>query len=200
MLTKNRKFFLILLATYAIISQSFILLTNKGSEIVYFCYTRQNMVTEFFKIATQLGESIGLVCIALYLILKNRVALIAAVLSFIPINLFLQFLKKTLNFPRPLLYFKNGEISPIPDFKALYYHSMPSGHTFTAFFCMTFLIFYFDLNRSWQIILFILALLVGISRIYLMCHFKEDVFIGSILGIIAGILSMVIYEKGLKKV
>ena len=33
---------------------------------------------------------------------------------------------------------------------------------------------------------------------YLMCHFKEDVYIGSILGIIAGILSVFIYEKGLR--
>jgi hypothetical protein len=33
-----------------------------------------------------------------------------------------------------------------------------------------------------------------------MCHFKEDVFIGSIIGIIAGILSVFIYERGLKKI
>jgi membrane-associated phospholipid phosphatase len=33
-----------------------------------------------------------------------------------------------------------------------------------------------------------------------MCHFKEDVFIGSILGIIAGILAVFIYEKGVKKI
>jgi membrane-associated phospholipid phosphatase len=33
-----------------------------------------------------------------------------------------------------------------------------------------------------------------------MCHFKEDIFIGSILGIIAGILSVFIYEKGGKKI
>lgn len=200
MLTQNRRFFLVLVALYAIIMQSFILLTNKGWEILYFCYNRKTFLTEFFKTATYLGEWIGLAGIALYLLLKNRRALLSALMAFIPIDLFLVYLKKTLDFPRPLLYFKQGEINPIPDFQPLYNHSMPSGHTFTAFFCMSFLIFFFNLNRSYQVLFFTIAIMVGISRMYLMCHFKEDVFIGSILGIIAGILSVIIYEKGLKKV
>lgn len=199
MLTQSRKYFLLLVAIYAILMQSFILMTNKGWETLYFCYNRKSFLTEFFKIATHLGEWLWLVGIGVYLLFKNRRALLSAIFAFVPIYLLLVYLKKTLNFPRPLIYFDRGQITPIPDFTPLYYHSMPSGHTFTAFFCMSFLILYFNLSKSWQVLLFTLAILVGISRMYLMCHFKEDVYIGSILGIIAGILAVFIYEKGLKK-
>jgi len=180
--------------------QSFILITDKGLESLYFCYQRKTFLTEFFKLATHLGEWVGLVSISGYLLVSNRRAFISALIAFVPIDLLMVAIKKTLDYPRPLAYFKHGEITPIPDFTPLYYHSMPSGHTFTAFFCMSFVLFFFDLNRKWQILLFSVAILVGLSRIYLMCHFKEDVFIGSILGIIAGILSVFIYEKWLKKV
>ncbi len=200
MLTANRIFFFFLIACYVILMQSFILMTNKGWEILYFCYHRKTFWTEFFKIVTLLGEWLGLVGLAIYLLIKNRRALISALLAFVPINIFLQYIKNAMDYPRPLLYFKQGEISSIPDYIPLYKHSMPSGHTFTAFYCMTFLIFFYNLNRSWQALLFPIAILVGVSRMYLMCHFKEDVFVGSILGILAGVLSVVIYEKGLKRI
>jgi len=200
MLTPNRKLFLLILACYVIAMQSFILWTNKGTEILYFCYQRKTFLTDLFKIITHLGEWLGLVAIAFYFLIKNRRALVSAVIAFVSIDLLLVYLKKTLDYPRPLLYYNRGEITPVPDFTPLYYHSMPSGHTFTAFFCATFVLFFFDMNKKWQVILFSTAILVGISRMYLMCHFKEDVFIGSIMGIIAGISSVYIYEKGLRKI
>ena len=200
MLIPNRKFFFILVGLYCIIMQGFILATEKGFESIYFCYHRQTYLTEFFKLATYLGEWISLVIIGIFLLITNRRAFFSALLAFVPLDITMLSLKKALDYPRPLSYFKQGEITPIPDFTSLYAHSMPSGHTFTAFFCMTFVLFYFDLNKKWQIILFSLSILVGLSRIYLMCHFKEDIFIGSILGIIAGILSVFIYERGLKKI
>lgn len=191
----NRRFFFMLIGFYTIVMQTSILLTNKGMEILYFCHHRDNFWTEFFKVATLLGEWISLVGLGIYLLIRNRKALLSALIGFIPIYLLLIFLKKTLDYPRPLIYFKSGEISPIPDFKPLYYHSMPSGHTFTAFFCASFIILYFSMNRMWQLLIFILAILVGLSRIYLMCHFKEDVFIGSILGIIAAMISVALHER-----
>jgi len=200
MLSPNRKYFFLLVGLYCIVMQGFILATEKGFESLYFCDNRKTYLTEFFKLATYLGEWIGIAVISIYLLITNRRAFFSALLAFVPLDLLMLSLKKALDYPRPLSYFKQGEITPIPDFTPLYAHSMPSGHTFTAFFCMTFVLFFFDLNRKWQITLFSLAILVGLSRIYLMCHFKEDVFIGSILGIIAGILSVFIYEKGLKKI
>jgi len=199
MLNENRRFFFLLLAIYAVALQSLILITDKGSEIIYFCNNRSDFWTNFFRWATFLGEWISLTTLLLYLLIKNRSALWSAALAFIPINALLHLLKKALDFPRPLRYFTMGEITPIQDYKPLYYHSMPSGHTFTAFYCMTFIVFFYSLKRVWQVTLFIFATLVGISRMYLMCHFKEDVFIGSILGIIAGILSVYLYEKVLNK-
>lgn len=175
--------------------QLFIIIIDKGGEILYFCYNRTTYLTELFKKITLLGEWVSLTLLALYLVIKNRKALACALISFIPLDVLLALIKKLLDYPRPLSYFTKGEIIPIENFNPLYRYSMPSGHTFTAFFVATFVATFFSLNRKWQIGLFLSAVFVGISRMYLMCHFKEDVFVGSVLGIIAGILPIFIYDR-----
>lgn len=194
----NKTFFLFLLAVYTLCMQVAILVSDKGDEVLFFCYYRADFWTSFFKVVTILGEWLGLLSLGLFLLLRHRKAFVAGILGYIPMHFLLTILKRSLDYPRPLHYFTNGEISAIENMKPLLHHSMPSGHTFTAFFCMSFFIIHFHVPKTWQFILFLSAFLVGISRIYLMCHFKEDVFIGSILGIIAGILSQWIYEKTIK--
>ena len=163
------------------------------------CLNRSGTLTDIFKLITRFGEFIGLIGIGLYLAVKNRKALLAAALSFISFDIILLTLKRSLDYPRPLAYFQHGEITPILEYKKLLHYSMPSGHTYTAFFCASFLISFFSLNRKWQVLLFSAAILVGVSRMYLMCHFKEDVFVGSVLGIFAGVLPLFIYQKYFNK-
>jgi membrane-associated phospholipid phosphatase len=40
-----------------------------------------------------------------------------------------------------------------------------------------------------------LAILVGISRIYLLAHFKEDVLFGSFLGVLSALLPIYLLEE-----
>lgn len=61
--------------------------------------------------------------------------------------------------------------------------SFPSGHTTTAFMAATILA---DTFRRWRVPLYVLAILVAFSRIYLGVHFLSDVAAGSILGIMIG--------------
>lgn len=66
------------------------------------------------------------------------------------------------------------------------YHSFPSGHTQLAFGAAVALSWY---HRGWYTIpLFLLAFLVGFSRIYLGVHFPLDVVFGAIIGCIVSIL------------
>lgn len=70
------------------------------------------------------------------------------------------------------------------------YHSMntfPSGHTITAFSLAMFAAFTLK-NNYLNYIFLLLAIAIGISRIYLLQHFFADVFVGSILGICATFL------------
>ena len=71
--------------------------------------------------------------------------------------------------------------------------SFPSGHTTAATAAMTALFFNFPKKYSWTAFLF--AVLMGISRIYLMVHYASDVIGGFIAGFIAGVASYIITEK-----
>jgi undecaprenyl-diphosphatase len=57
--------------------------------------------------------------------------------------------------------------------------SFPSAHTATAFAAATILTF-FDKKRRW--FYYLVAILIGYSRIYLGCHYFFDVTVGAILG------------------
>ena len=73
-------------------------------------------------------------------------------------------------------------------------HSFPSGHTITAFAFFMALTF-FTKNRLWQVLCFVLALLVGFSRIYLQQHFAIDVLVGSLVGVLVTIGCKYIVDK-----
>ena len=63
--------------------------------------------------------------------------------------------------------------------------SFPSGHTIAAFEFAT----AFALNKpKWTVPVFVLAVLVAFSRLYLYMHYPTDVFTSVIFGIIFGIL------------
>jgi membrane-associated phospholipid phosphatase len=173
----------------------YILIHPKGEEVLFCQAHRSDILNSLFIWITQLGEWISIFALGAYLLIRNRKALLAGMISFVPIDLLMLWIKRILDHPRPLRYFEHGEISAIPDYPSLYLQSMPSGHTFTAFFIASFICFFFNLSLRYSLALILLAALIGISRIYLMCHFVEDILLGSILGIIAGILPTYIYPK-----
>ena len=87
--------------------------------------------------------------------------------------------------PRPM-YFLGTEAFEhlIPGF---HYHStntFPSGHTITAFSLALFAAITIK-NKYWNLLFLGVAVLIGISRVYLLQHFFVDVFVGSILGLFA---------------
>lgn len=71
--------------------------------------------------------------------------------------------------------------------------SFPSGHTTAAFSTMTAIFFTGNKRYSWTA--FIFAILMGISRIYLVVHFPSDVLGGIIVGFIAGCLGALIARR-----
>jgi undecaprenyl-diphosphatase len=64
-------------------------------------------------------------------------------------------------------------------------HSFPSGHTATSFACATVLS---ALAPRWRVPFFVLAALIGFSRVYNAMHYPTDVLAGAVLGVLTALL------------
>lgn len=155
----------------------------------------------FFTYATYLGDGILLVPIIVYF-LFFRDFNYGLQLLFLSIVLLLlsQFFKHFVfdDINRPYFAFKNmGEsLRLVLSKKDMHsYHSFPSGHTTTAF--SLFLYFSFTIAKTLpsKVFCFFLALIAGLSRVYLSQHFLEDVVAGSFLGLFISILTFWLFNE-----
>jgi len=75
--------------------------------------------------------------------------------------------------------------------------SFPSGHTSQVFFLITLLVQHFSLG-GWAVVgLYLLAVVVGVTRMYVGAHYPRDVVAGAILGLLWGLLGGVIDFRAL---
>ncbi len=70
--------------------------------------------------------------------------------------------------------------------------SFPSGHTSQAFFLATVLAQHFHAGAALALLFYTLALLVGLTRIYVGAHYPRDVLAGAILGTAWGFLGTLV--------
>lgn len=175
----------------------------------------------FFYSITQLGNGwilfpilLGIVTIKTPRFALKRV-LLFSVISLSAAGIVNTQLKHHINRPRPILYFEHNPIiypklekksttttrlETLNHFKVhvvgpvLLRHSFPSGHTETVFSAAALLTW---LYGGWFGLAYILAFLVGYSRIYIGAHFPLDTVTGAMIGILIVISIMPI--SGLKK-
>lgn len=84
--------------------------------------------------------------------------------------------------PRPVKYFEDTyELRLVDGVEVHHYNSFPSGHTLAAFACYGFFAFIVRMPLM-KFVFFLIAFLVGYSRIYLSQHFLQDVVAGATLG------------------
>ncbi|RYY34609.1 MAG: phosphatase PAP2 family protein, partial [Sphingobacteriaceae bacterium] len=144
----------------------------------------------FFTYATNLGDGLLTLGIALILLLfySYRQAFLLAS-SYALTSIFAQILKHLFDAPRPQLYFatKLGEIHFVEGVKMYSLHSFPSGHSVTIF-STALVLAYFSGKKPVGLLLLILAILTGYSRMYLSEHFFEDVVAGSAIGVLLTIV------------
>lgn len=90
-----------------------------------------------------------------------------------------QFLKDVVARPRPFVEDPSFTlVIPPPDG-----YSFPSGHTICAFTAATVLLFS-PIRRRWKVVVCVLAVLIGFSRMYLCVHNPTDVLAGAVFGIL----------------
>jgi membrane-associated phospholipid phosphatase len=133
---------------------------------------------------TDLGNGFALIILALIVGLFSYRKSFLLLTGYAVTSLTAQALKFLFDMPRPYLYFQTqlGKIHLVKGVNMLSHHSFPSGHTVTAFSaCLT--LAYFIRNKYWDLLLLLLAIMIGYSRIYLSEHFFEDVTAGSVIGV-----------------
>ncbi|MEC7944708.1 MAG: phosphatase PAP2 family protein [Bacteroidota bacterium] len=161
----------------------------------------------FFKYITYLGDGLAaLLVLILLLVIRLDYGLISAI-GFTLSALTTQTLKRFVfgEVPRPFLVFKEqidiGQWHLIDGVEMHQFYSFPSGHT-TSIFSICILLSLIINQKKYNYIFFMIALLVGFSRIYLSQHFLMDVFVGSLVGSMITIFTFLFLRyrlKGFKK-
>lgn len=167
----------------------YLLTFPKGEGFLQINPVHTPALDHFFIYFTWFGDGlfvilVGLICI--FIQQKKLGTLI--IISFLFSGLIAQVIKKIVIAPRPAVFFQNSDYPYfIPDVTLFNYHSFPSGHT-TSIFALVIMLALSVKNQLLQISLFVFAIAVGYSRIYLGQHFPEDVLSGSVIGIFSALL------------
>lgn len=170
-----------------------LLVIEKGDAILYFNAQRGTFNDWFFANMTKGGEHAAyLIFLAVLLFIRYRPAMVLPLIG-ITVTIVSAVTKAIFAQPRPAAYFKELDmLEMIVPVTGIAMHggntSFPSGHTMSAFALYTFLALTLPYKRSLSLVLLLLAILVGISRIYLVQHFLEDVVTGAAIGAVIGIL------------
>jgi len=194
---KNIKPFWFIYCSFLLLGLLCLCCCQKGDLVLWFNSNSSTFFDGFFIIITQIGlGALFVVPILVALFIRYQYALMGTI-AFIFTCILSYLFKKVLfkGLPRPTAFFTNGELTNlISNFDYHTHNSFPSGHTMTAFAMLLFIAFM--INKKWFSILAIcLAILVALSRVYLLQHFFVDVYVGSILGIISVLIANVIVNR-----
>jgi membrane-associated phospholipid phosphatase len=97
-------------------------------------------------------------------------------------------LKPLINLPRPAGVLAENSFNILGN--PLLQHALPSGHTLTVFSVASALFFSTPLpRRNLLLVLFVLAILTGISRSAVGAHWPGDILVGSALGLWCGLIA-----------
>lgn len=194
------RFYFILLALTIMFVGVILLFVNKPEAIVYFSENRTPFGDSFFPHVTRMGEEpMYLIFGVVFLYRKLRYSVFLALTGFVVMGVSYG-LKSLFAIDRPLAYFqKNGMLESINFVQGVDVHSaatsFPSGHAMSAFALYTFLIFLLPKRKRLVGPLFLIAMLVAISRVYIVQHFLIDVYVGSIIGALIAVGMYLLCEK-----
>ena len=186
---KKSGLFLSLYAIFVVVMVVLVSVNNKADLQLWMTSHNSPFADTFFHYYTYVGDWIPFAVAGVLLFWSFRAAgfiLISQLVS----GVFSRLIKALWNEPRPVLYFKEHypdlQLHVVAGEHINMWHSFPSGHTITAF-AFFLALTYFTKNRAWQVLYFVLAVLVGFSRIYLQQHFAIDVLVGSLVGLLVTI-------------
>jgi len=139
----------------------------------------------FFYYITYLGDGAFSIPVIILLFFRKIYYGILSALSFIFSTVVVQTIKHFIypNMPRPSAYFeKTLNLHYVPYVELWKTNSFPSGHTAGAFTVFLILAIVYK-NKYLDVFFFVIAFLVGLSRVYLLQHFFIDTYFGALIGV-----------------
>ncbi len=168
-------------------------LMEQGDFVWFFNRHRSAFLDFLFVYGTKLGEPIGFILAGIGLLFVGLRYVVVLPLAGFSTTVVSYFTKSFFAHDRPLAYFERLGLSDQLLFvEGVKVHSgatsFPSGHTMAGFALFAFLAFCIPQKKAGGFILFLLALVVGLSRIYLVQHFFKDVYLGAVMGVVLAML------------
>ena len=139
---------------------------------------------------TQIGNGIVIAALALILYFAgDHLLAYGLILGALTLWLVVELLKALVRRGRPFIRLTQARIVGI----RARGRSFPSGHTSQAFFMATLMVGHFH-AAIWAVcLLYAIALVVGITRIYMGAHYPRDVLAGAVLGTAWGLVAGIFY-------
>lgn len=124
----------------------------------------------------------------LYFVLGRRGLAVEIVLGTLTLWLMVEAIKLLSSRARPYLALDGSRVVGMREMG----NSFPSGHTSQIFFLITLFAHHFQPGTAGLAALYAVAVLVGITRIYVGAHYPRDVIAGVVLGSVWGLLAALV--------
>lgn len=139
----------------------------------------------FMWVVTQIGNGVvGILLGAFLYFTGNRALATQLLLGILSLWLAVELIKALVERTRPFLALEGARVIGWRERGK----SFPSGHTAQAFFMSTLLAHYFEAGGIIGGVLYGIATLVALTRIYVGAHYPRDVIAGAVLGSVWGLL------------
>ena len=176
---------------------------EKGDAILFFSERRTPFFDIFFIWWTKLGEEyMYILGFIIFLFVRVRYAILIPLTGVIVLIVSVAS-KSYFALDRPKIWFMKmkrlEEINFVEGINVLVGPtSFPSGHAMSAFALYGLIAFFLIKKKMIAVLIFVTALLISVSRVYLVHHFFEDIFVGSSTGLLIAML--VYYLQSLKPI
>jgi membrane-associated phospholipid phosphatase len=169
---------------------------KRGDEVFFLNQFYSTKLNVLFIWLTKLGEELIAIIIGILLIFtvpfKDVLGFaVSALIVSLSVFVFKNYVFEDIDRPREVL---GHGLKLVEGLYINSHNSFPSGHTAAAFTYFTYLAFLVK-SPYGKTGLLVLALLTGLSRIYLAQHFLIDVIAGSVLGVCLAIFGYLIFHS-----